>query len=1023
MKLRTRILVHIVSLLVGTVALTTGVLVLGTRQSILAKTERDGVMLAQFLARMTRFVEQVPQNVDDLIGEQMLAQATLTSHFVAIAQEAGLSPDEISDRLRQITATSTIDEIWVTDETGYAHIRTIPNIDFTFSPDPAEQPQASEFWPLLAGDRASVVQDSRKREVDNRIFKYAGVGGIDQPRIVQVGAEVNLLQQLRQQVGMQRLANELVDGNAVVAVRIVDRTLTNRARAVISSNTNTASLSPRDRLMLQKAIDSGEVYTFLEGPLLKVIAPVIEPDSSVSGATLVYLSTESVRLAMRRDLRRVATLSAAMLAVGMLASLLLSRRVTHSVDRLIDAANDLEAQKFDPKTLKRIASRGDELGTLAQVFLNMAAEVRDREQSLRQAQAELRRSEEYFRALIENASDIIAILTREGTIRYSSPSMQTVLGYSAAELGDRPILALVHPDDFEIATQFFSDATHQLGVTTPFELRLQHHNGSWCVLEAVGNNLLLNPAVAGIILHLRDVTERKRADELQRQKAAAEEANRSKSQFLANMSHELRTPLNAIIGYSEMLQEDAQDLGQPEFVPDLHKIHTAGKHLLALINDILDLSKIEAGRMDLFLEEFDLAHLIGDVVNTIQPLMDKNHNQLLVHCAPTLGTMYSDLTKVRQNLFNLLSNAAKFTDHGTVTLTVTQSIPESATLAPEILFRVTDSGIGMSEAQLQKIFQAFTQADASTTRKYGGTGLGLAIAQRFCQMMGGEITVHSVVDEGSTFTMTLPARMGTAPPSPDQPAGDRPDAATHNTVLVIDDDPTMHHLLQRFLTQEGYQVECAPTAAKGIALAREIRPIAITLDVNMPEMDGWSTLTALKSDPDLADIPVIMLTLSDNQTMGFALGASDYLVKPFDRARLAAVLQRYRCDRPPCPLLLVEDDPATRTLMRAMLERDGWCVIEAENGRIALELLEEHHPELILLDLMMPELDGFGVVAALQQHPEWRSLPVIIITAKDITAEDDKRLRIGVERILQKGLYSHDDLMTTVRSLVTGSRG
>jgi CheY-like chemotaxis protein len=293
-------------------------------------------------------------------------------------------------------------------------------------------------------------------------------------------------------------------------------------------------------------------------------------------------------------------------------------------------------------------------------------------------------------------------------------------------------------------------------------------------------------------------------------------------------------------------------------------------------------------------------------------------------------------------------------------------------------------------------------------------------------MMGGEITVASTVGEGATFTMQLPAIVA-APAAPVQPetaldtASAIESALNADIVLVIDDDPTVHDLMKRFLTKEGFAVKSAINAQEGLRLARELHPAVITLDVMMPDVDGWAALSALKSDPELAEIPVIVLTMVDNKNMGYALGASDYLTKPIDRARLTQVLAKYRCDRPPCPLMLVEDDSTTRQMMKQLLEKAGWEVVEAENGRVALEKLAQCQPELILLDLMMPELDGFEFVAELQQQEAWRSLPVIVLTAKDITPADQQQLRGYVEQILQKGAYSQEQLLSKIRSLVTTS--
>jgi signal transduction histidine kinase/CheY-like chemotaxis protein len=506
--------------------------------------------------------------------------------------------------------------------------------------------------------------------------------------------------------------------------------------------------------------------------------------------------------------------------------------------------------------------------------------------------------------------------------------------------------------------------------------------------------------------------------EAHRAQAAAEQASQAKSAFLANMSHELRTPLNAIIGYSEMLEEELRDLGAERLLPDLKKIHGAGKHLLALINDILDLSKIEAGKMELYLETFSVPDMIRDVVTTIRPLVEKNRNTLTVECPEDLGTMHADLTKVRQTLFNLLSNASKFTEQGAITLTVSR---EEAPEGDRFAFSVRDTGIGMTPEQMEKLFKEFSQGDSSTTRKYGGTGLGLAISRRFCQMMGGDIDVFSEPGKGSVFTVYLPVRVADAgslqepPRAPD--AWVVPEGAS--VVLVVDDDPMVCDLLERFLNKEGFAVRAALRGEEGLRLARQLRPDAITLDVMMPGMDGWEVLTTLKADPELADIPVVMLTIVDDRNMGFALGASDYLTKPIDRERLIAVVKKYRRNQSLHPVLVVEDDPATREMTRRMLEKEGWAVAEAENGRAALAQVARSRPDLILLDLMMPEMDGFQFIAEMQKHEDWRTIPVVVVTAKELTAEERRQLNGHVEAILQKGGFSREKLLSSVRELVT----
>ena len=389
-------------------------------------------------------------------------------------------------------------------------------------------------------------------------------------------------------------------------------------------------------------------------------------------------------------------------------------------------------------------------------------------------------------------------------------------------------------------------------------------------------------------------------------KIAAEKADAAKSTFMANMSHELRTPLNAVIGYSEMLQEEAIDLGHNEFIPDLKKINAAGKHLLDLINSVLDLSKIEAGKMELYLESFEVRNLITDVAAVIEPLVAKNANRLAIHCAPDVGAMRADLTKVRQVLFNLLSNASKFTEAGTITLEVAR---RAGAAGERLVFRVIDSGIGMTPEQMAKLFQPFTQADASTTRQYGGTGLGLTITKKFCEMMGGTVSVESEPGRGTSFTVELPAQVGEAKAQVGQAVTPLFDVnADAPLILVIDDDPAVQELMTRFLNREGFRAASALDGQEGLRLARELRPAAITLDVMMPGMDGWAVLSALKAESATHDLPVIMLTIVDEKNLGYALGAAEYLNKPIDRERLLALLKKYRPDIQTGSVLVVEDD-------------------------------------------------------------------------------------------------------------------
>jgi signal transduction histidine kinase/CheY-like chemotaxis protein len=498
-------------------------------------------------------------------------------------------------------------------------------------------------------------------------------------------------------------------------------------------------------------------------------------------------------------------------------------------------------------------------------------------------------------------------------------------------------------------------------------------------------------------------------------KSRAEEASQAKSQFLASMSHELRTPLNAIIGYSEMLQEEAEELALTRLKPDLLRIHSAGRHLLSLINDILDLSKIEAGKMSLFLETFDPARTIHDVATTVAPLVDKNGNRLELDVPENLGPMRGDLTKFRQVLFNLLSNACKFTEKGVLRLSARRD--SVAPGAPERwVFRVSDTGIGMTPEQVGRLFQVFTQADASTSRKYGGTGLGLAISQKFARMMGGDLTAESEPGRGSTFILTLPVEQREALPG--NLSIPLPEGESRGTILVIDDDPSVCELVARMLTKDGFHVAIANSGKEGLELARALRPALITLDVIMPSMDGWAVLSALKADPVTADIPVTMMTIADDQNLGFALGASEFLTKPIDWARMEAILARHLGASKGAHVLVVEDDVGTRELMVRNLERAGWRVETAADGHLGLERVAAKVPGMILLDLMMPRMDGFEFLAELRRQPQYRHIPVIVITAKSLTTDDHQRLQGGVARIFEKATTSKEQLLAEMRNLL-----
>jgi PAS domain S-box-containing protein len=639
--------------------------------------------------------------------------------------------------------------------------------------------------------------------------------------------------------------------------------------------------------------------------------------------------------------------------------------------------------------------------------------VEQKNDQLVRSQRELRRQKEYFEALVLNSPVAIAIIDLDANVVSWNPAAERLFGYTQAQAVGRSIDDLVaetpqmRAEVLKYTQQISSDG--RVDVVT----RRSRKDGTIVDVELLAVPVTVGGEQVGTYAMYHDITE------LQHARQQAEAANRAKSTFLANMSHELRTPLNAIIGYSEMLQEEAEDLGQQDLIPDLQKINASGRHLLGLINAVLDLSKIEAGKMDLYLENVDVASMVEDTAAVLHPLVVKNDNELQIHCPDTVGSMWADLTKVRQTVFNLLSNACKFTKEGTIRLDVTR---EYAAGEDWLTFAVSDTGIGMTREQMGKLFQEFSQADASTTRDYGGTGLGLALSRRLCRMMGGDITVESEVGKGSTFTMRLPAEVRDPTTEPVRTTVSQAQAEGASTVLVIDDDVTVRDLLQRFLGKEGFHVVSASGGEEGLRLARELRPDAITLDVMMPGMDGWAVLSALKADLHVSDIPVIMLTLIDDMNLGYTLGAADYLTKPINRDRLVSLLEKYQRNHSPCRVLIVEDDPSSRHTLHQILKMEGFEVAEAENGRVALECVVRSRPSVILLDLMMPQMDGFEFVADLRSREEWRTIPVVVATAKDITQEDRLRLNGYVTQVIQKGTYSRDALLAEVRDLLRTHR-
>ncbi len=622
----------------------------------------------------------------------------------------------------------------------------------------------------------------------------------------------------------------------------------------------------------------------------------------------------------------------------------------------------------------------------------------------KRAERRLRDSEERYRTLIQTSAAIVWTTTPEGAFTGLQTSWVAFTGQTREQSAGMGWLDAVHPDDRAEAERCWMQSVHT-GQLYAADYRVRQADGAWRIMDVRAVPILDDEEVREWVGTHTDITERRRAEEeLNAAKESAEAANRAKSQFLANMSHELRTPLSAVIGYAEMIEEDLGERGDAALLGDVGKIKFNARHLLSLINDVLDLSKIEADRMTTFAEPFEVATLLHDVAATAEALVRQKDNTLVLETGEDLGAMHTDQVKLRQCLFNLVSNAAKFSEGGRIVLRAERH-------GTEMLFSVADSGIGMTQEQVDRLFERFSQADASTTRRFGGTGLGLAITRAFCRLLGGDVTVASTLGHGSTFTIRVPATLA-EPAAEPQPA--QHEAGHRHVVLVIDDDSAQRDLLSRFLEREGFAVRSAQDGRGGLELARTLNPRAILLDVMMPSMDGWSVLSALKADPSLATIPVVMVTFVNEPGLGASLGAADTVLKPVQWDRLRTVMERFRGDAG--DILVVDDDPDARQRLRTVLERDGWVVSEAGDGAEALAQVARTPPQLILLDLTMPVMDGFAFLGALRKRPGCEDIPVVVLTARDLDAGERSRLA-GADRVLSKGDTNLHQLAGELRAL------
>jgi PAS domain S-box-containing protein len=649
----------------------------------------------------------------------------------------------------------------------------------------------------------------------------------------------------------------------------------------------------------------------------------------------------------------------------------------------------------------------------------------------KRVQEALRRSEESYRSLVEHIPDVVWTADSEARASFISPNMEQLVGLTAEEItagGPEVWFQRVHPEHAQRAR----DAYREMFATRlplDIEYPIQRKDGRWIWVHVHADHVYEaedRVFASGIV---SDVTRQKQLEEdlrnlnaelartnreLEQRSFEAEHATRLKSRFLASMSHELRTPLTAIIGFSDLLGEEIAGSLNPKQRRYVEHARQAARHLLQLINDILDLSKIEAGQLEFHPEAFAVAEALPEVLTTVRPLALARKVRLQTR-VDTLR-VFADRIRFKQILYNLISNAIKFTPQGgSVSV-------ESAPHERFVEVSVTDTGIGIASDELEVIFEEFRQVGSSTRGVKEGTGLGLAITRRLVEQQGGTIRVESEPGKGSRFTFALPAAQPAE--APRDAVDNRPRASrrAQPLVLVIDDEPAARELLVEYLSPQGYALETAASGAEGLRKARELQPDAITLNMLMPGKNGWEALRELKADSSTASIPVIIVSVVDQKNMGFALGAAEYLVKPVAKQVLLQAVRKWlpRTDGRPA-ILVVDDEPQALQMMAEVLEAAGYRITKASGGREALEAIRRDPPHGLLLDLLMPEVDGFEVIRQMKEDSALRDIPVFVLTAKDLTDQDVEFLRVETRAFFRKSASWKQELLAQVRAAVARS--
>ncbi|UCE79949.1 MAG: diguanylate cyclase [Nitrospiraceae bacterium] len=661
-----------------------------------------------------------------------------------------------------------------------------------------------------------------------------------------------------------------------------------------------------------------------------------------------------------------------------------------------------------------------------------------------------------FSRLIESSNDVAIVTDSHGLIVSSNRAASDMLGYAQDEIIGKTITSVIRNGDaaesihkalekksfvkgFEITMMDAKDRKFDVTLNAAL-LQDSHGNefGTIYIVRSLQEEIDLKSALDTKTRELEELNrnlEKKvmeRTEELERTNRELERMNELKGRFIANTSHELRTPLNSILGFSDVLKEKTFGPLTDDQERYVKNIHSAGKHLLELINNVLDIAKIEAGKYEMMYETFLVTDLTEDVLNIMMPVGQNKSIEITVQLDEKVDSITADRVKIKQVLYNLLSNAIKFTpEGGQVGIQIShETMTDRGNIwiddaSEYIKFSVWDEGVGISPDDKNRIFDEFEQVDTTLSRESGGAGLGLALCKKLVELHGGSITVDSTLGKGSTFSFTIPVSSPVEPAQAEEPQAIRLNFPWMKEeaplILVVEDDPATSELLTLHLSQNGYKVAHAFDGEEAIEKARDLKPFAITLDVMLPKKDGWEVLQALKSDPNTADVPAIIHSVVDNKDLAFALGATDYLLKPLDKHALLSKLEEINITKGkltlPISILVIESEESVTNYFKEIFEPQGFLIYTAPEGKRGVDLAIALRPSLILMDFSLPDMLGFDIIKELKENHSTKDIPIFILTERDISVEDRLSLVGKIERIVRKHAFDTKELIGHIKEL------